>query len=346
MLYKLGQNNNDVFDSLEPVPFQGIQLEKHLEDLLANNLSEKLFEDNKMMPIRQERPYEGVADIYALNEQGDLIIFELKRGGVGGDAVYQALGYCETAAHWDFQQLQNSVNWDAYGYDSAKGLREAHQNHFELQQPLDEATFNTQQKLMIVGSASSDDLIRKVDYWKSKGISVDFIPYRIYEIKAGEKKEYYFEFFSLPYDRHYNPAEAKGVIFDTNRSYNEDSIWYMCEHRRVAAFGDRQEAARCLRPGDTVFLCHKWTGIIAAGTVKGKNIKEDQAEEALFWDLDWLTAFPKQDGGTIKAMSVADVKKVLKRDFYWARIDKRPFLSMDESKQLLDALIGYVGPKA
>ena len=93
-----------------------------------------------------------------------------------------------------------------------------------------------------------------------------------------------------------------------------------------------------------MFLCHKWTGIIAAGTVKGKKIKEDEEEEALFWDLDWLTAFPKKDGEIIKAMPVAEIKNLLKENFWWARIDKRPFLSPDESKQLLNAVIGYVGP--
>jgi hypothetical protein len=346
MLYKLGKTNG-VFDSIEKLPFENLPLEKHLEDLMAKNLAGKLFEDNEMMPLFQERPYEGVADIYALNEQGDLIIHELKRGDAGGGAVYQVLSYCETAAHWDFQQLQKKATLEAYGIDPTKGLQAAHQSYFELQHPLDEAHFNRRQQLVIVGSAGSDDLIRNVEYWKSRGISVDFIPYRVYAIGDGEKKEYYFEFFSRPYDRHYNPAYAKGVIFDTNRAYNEDSIWYMCEHQRVAAFGDRKDAARCLQQGDTVFLCHKWTGIIAAGQVKGR-IKEDPSNEddALFWELDWLTAFPKKDGGVIKAMPAAEIKKLLNRNFYWARIDKRPFLSTAESKQLLDAVIGYVGPKA
>jgi len=51
----------------------------------------------------------------------------------------------------------------------------------------------------------------------------------------GEK---FFEFFALPYDKHKNPSETKGVLFDTNRSWDEDSIWYMMENKRVAAFGD------------------------------------------------------------------------------------------------------------
>ena len=57
-----------------------------------------LFEGNELMPICQERPQQEEADIYALNERGELVIFELKRDGAGADAVHQALRYCEKAA--------------------------------------------------------------------------------------------------------------------------------------------------------------------------------------------------------------------------------------------------------
>lgn len=343
MLYKLGKTN-DVFDSIEPVPFRNLPKEKHLEDLMARNLTGVLFEDNQMMPLFQETPYDGGADIYALNEQGDLVIFELKRDDACEGAVHQILRYCETAAQWDFQYLQRRAKLEVYGYDAAKGLRVAHQSHFELKQPLDEFDFNKQQHLIIVGSAGSDDLIRNVDYWKSKGISVEFIPYRIYAIGDGEKKDYYFEFFSPPYDRHSSPAHVKGVIFDTNRSYDEDSIWYMCENQRVAAFGGRKDAVRSLGRGDIVFLCHRWTGVVAAGKVKG-SLKEDKEKDAMFWEMDWLTSVPMKDGGPIKAMPAAEIKKLLKRNFFLARILKTPYLSADESKHLLDALNDYIGSK-
>ena len=42
------------------------------------------------------------------------------------------------------------------------------------------------------------------------------IPYRVYKIEGS----YYFEFFSLPYDQHSNPGNAKGIIFDTNLTYD------------------------------------------------------------------------------------------------------------------------------
>ena len=83
MLYKLGSTNGK-FDQLEPIPFKDFssfgQLEKDLEELIAQSMLDVLFEEASLMPIFQERQYQAEADIYALNEEGELIIFELKRG--------------------------------------------------------------------------------------------------------------------------------------------------------------------------------------------------------------------------------------------------------------------------
>src|SRR5215469_10152495 len=85
MLHKLGKTAGK-FNSLSPLPFEGLRREKELEDLIAQNLWDALFESSKLMPVFQERVWQPEADIYALNEQGDLFIFELKRDEVGGEA--------------------------------------------------------------------------------------------------------------------------------------------------------------------------------------------------------------------------------------------------------------------
>lgn len=100
MLYKLTLDDSNP-NGLEPLPFydfsQLSKIEKDLENLLADNLLNKLFEDNALMPIHQERSFQGEADIYAVTEKGDLVIFELKRGVVGDDAMVQILRYTQTA---------------------------------------------------------------------------------------------------------------------------------------------------------------------------------------------------------------------------------------------------------
>ena len=91
MLYKLSSSNGK-FDSIEPVAFKDFSsfgnLKKDLEELVAKSILDVLFEDSSLMPIFQERQYQAEADIYALNEKGELIVFELKRGSAGEGTVF------------------------------------------------------------------------------------------------------------------------------------------------------------------------------------------------------------------------------------------------------------------
>lgn len=329
MLYKLGRTQNK-YDAIDPLPFSGLPLEKELEDLLAQNLWDVLFESNQLMPIRQERPWQPEADIYALNEHGDLVIFELKRALVDRGAVHQALRYCEKAGRYRYEQIEQMLR--AYRSNISLSLQEEHRLGFDLEHPLDRSAFNNKQHLVIVGSAGDAELIRNVDYWKANGLSISLIPYRVYQI-AGEQ---YFEFFSLPYDQHSNPEHTKGVIFDTNLSYDESGIWYMCEGNRVAAFGGVKGIVHSLAKGDTVFLYHKGNGIVAAGEVKSK-VKEDASEDAMYRDLKWLTPRPKR-GEQFKSMAAADIKTVMGFNFWWAKTMKPPFLNKEQTSKLLEAL--------
>ena len=110
MLYKLTLSDDDQ-NGLDPVEFYELselnKIEKHLENLLAENLLNKLFEDNALMPIHQERSFQGEADIYAVTVNGDVVIFELKRGIVGDEAMVQILRYAQWAGQWTYDKLNN-----------------------------------------------------------------------------------------------------------------------------------------------------------------------------------------------------------------------------------------------
>jgi len=338
MLYKLGRHpESGIIDSVKPVPFEYLPKEKELEDLLAKNLLEIFFED-ELMPVFQERAWQEEADIYALDRQGNLVVFELKRGGADSGAVHQALRYCEKASRWTYETIQSKLA--KYNEDAAIDLQQEHQEVFGLDEPLTRSSFNQKQHLIIVGSAGDDRLVENVEYWKSKGIWLDFVPYRVYQIAT----EYYFEFFSIPYDRHLNPADFKGVIFDTCRSHFEESIWYMCENRRVAAFGDQSEIVHYLGRNDVVFLCHKHVGIVAAGKVISEVRTDTEHEEkALYRDLEWLTPVPVR-GQPLRALTVRRVREILEHNFFWARTIKTPYLKNGEVEKLLVALRTALSP--
>lgn len=333
MLYKLGQKNG-IFDSITPVTFHSTDTGKDLENLLADNLLEVLFE-NELMPIFQDRSRLAEADIYALNRKGDLVIFDQRRVGTGAGAVHQALRFCEKAAHWSFESLQKLLA--KYSGVGSINLQKEHQGNFNLERPLDKSAFNKVQHLIVVGCAGDEELIRNIDYWKSRGISLDFIPYRVYKI--GE--DHYFEFFSIPYDRHMNPAAFKGVIFDTCRMHYPDSIWYMCDNNRVAAYGDQQQIIHHFNRNDIVFLFHKYEGIVAAGRVMSDVKSDRKAWDAFYRDLEWLTPKPAKDG--YKAMPIIEINNILGHEFFWARTIKVPYLDKQETDKLLKALKQTIG---
>lgn len=83
MLYRLSASA-DALGKLEPLPFLDAgnlqQREKDLENLLASHLLDVLFEDAPLLAMFQERQLQAEADLYAVNRNGDLVIFELKRG--------------------------------------------------------------------------------------------------------------------------------------------------------------------------------------------------------------------------------------------------------------------------
>ena len=335
MLYKIRKEGSE-FNEIEPMGFKDFasfgKSEKDLENLISNNLLTTLFEDGSLMPIFQERQWQAEADIYALNSNGDLIIFELKRSSAGEGALHQALRYSQTAGRWTFSELEKKYRT----YEKTdKTLKLAHKEAFDLEEPLLEREFNQKQHLLVIGSAADDSLIEAVNYWKNNGVKIDFLPYRLYKIG----KEVYFEFFSKPYDRHINPLNTKGVLFDTNRTYDTNAIWDMYENDYVAAYGDVKHVIYHIKKGDIVFLSHTGHGIVGACKVKGNVDKND--EYTWFRKVEFLTK-KTEKGNPLKAMPFWKVREVLSKNFYWAKTIKVPYLSNKEADLLLDELKKYL----
>ncbi|RRV69560.1 hypothetical protein EGI99_05790 [Stutzerimonas stutzeri] len=335
MLYRI-EGDNGVFEKIEPIEFKDFssfgRLEKDLENLIAQNILDVLFEDAKLMPIFQERQWQSEADIYALNETGELVIFELKRASAGDGAVQQALRYAQDSGQWTYQKIERKYQ----GYSNSKlSLVDAHREAFSLEHKLEPKEINRKQHLIIIGSAADDSLISAVDYWKKSGVSIEFLPYRVYEL-GGEK---YFEFFAPPYDRHKNPSDVKGVLFDTNRSWDEESIWSMMENSRLEAYGEAKRFVTHVHIGDIVFFSHKSYGIIAAAKVKGEVKAPD--EYTLYRDVEFLT--PRLSRGMpLKAMPFSKVAEFTEKSFYWARTIKVPYLNKSEALELVAELRNYL----
>ena len=336
MLYKMKLSDNDKdIPQIKPIPFtsfSGIgRKEKDLENLISENLFEVLFTESPLMPIFQERQGQSVGDIYALDENGDLTIFELKRDIANKDAILQLLTYAQFAGRQDYNWLNDKYREHNKKDDS---LEVAHQEAFYVK--LTHEQFNRKQHLIVIGNAADKELIDIVQYWNQQGLSISFAPYRIYEFN----EEIYFEFFTPSYDQHDNPTE-RGIIIDTNVKYSRDGlpdVRYMMEKSRIAAFGDDKKVIDWINKKDIVFFYHQGYGIVAAGTVKSDRIEDSEMEEETWYrEVDFLTTPPK----TIDENSVippAKIAEITGKSFCWRGTLKRPFLSTEQANSLVEEL--------
>lgn len=328
MLYKyLGNERIEMLPSYDFEDFGGV--EKDLENLLANNLSDLYSENSQLMPIFQERSRQPEPDLCALDKDGNLVIFELKRGTVLGDTTIQVMRYCQDYGQKNYFELADM--YKKYSGDS--NLCEAHKEAFGLEKPLNIEEFNRKQKLVIVGCSSDSHLMDAVDYWQQKGIDIDFIPYRFYKING----ECFFEFFAKPYDYHIGISDCKGIIFDTNRKYVPEGIWDMFANNKVSAYGNVRTCINALKKGDYVLYYHAGYGIVGAGKVKSSKTSETINKEEMYVEVELLTP-NVQCEEDLRYITVSELRELLNKNFYFARTTKRPYLSEEEARKVVDLL--------
>lgn len=331
MLYKYENNTLEKLGYYSYSDFKG--KEKDLENLLAENLNDLYMEDAQLMPIFQERQRQEEPDLLAVDKNGNLVVFELKRGEVKGDTTIQVMRYTQNYGQKSYFEL-NKI-YKKYNLTGLE-LKNAHKEAFGLDKALDESEFNKKQKMVIVGNSLDISLINAVEYWKNKKLDIDFLPYRFYKIN----KEIYFEFFAKPYDYHLNVLDKKGIIFDTCRSYYENAVWDMFKDKKISAYNSASKFIKSFNKGDYVFYYHKGWGIIGAGIIKSSQPKEISSNKGreLYHTVELLTPVIANEN-EIKYILPSEICELLGKNFYWASTTKKPYLTEKESKKLVDELI-------
>lgn len=331
MLYKYENNTLEKLGYYSYSYFKG--KEKDLENLLAENLNNLYMEDAQLMPIFQERQRQEEPDLLAVDKNGNLVVFELKRGEVKGDTTIQVMRYTQNYGQKSYFEL-NKI-YKKYNLTGLE-LKNAHKEAFGLDKALDESEFNKKQKMVIVGNSLDISLINAVEYWKNKKLDIDFLPYRFYKIN----KEIYFEFFAKPYDYHLNVLDKKGIIFDTCCSYYENAVWDMFKDKKISAYNSASKFIKSFNKGDYVFYYHKGWGIIGAGIIKSSQPKEISSNKGreLYHTVELLTPVIANEN-EIKYILPSEICELLGKNFYWASTTKKPYLTEKESKKLVDELI-------
>ena len=341
MLYKLNETNRKEYEKVKRTTLAEIKWkEKDLEDLLSNNIKD-LISLNDLMPIFTERQMQEEPDILALDKDGDLYIFELKRWESNKENLLQVLRYGQlfgrstyddlNELYKKYQQKSQSLN---IGFFDDNTLFDAHKKYFEKSDntATRKEDFNKEQHFLIVTNGLDQETVESILYWKNKGLKIDAIIYWVFDIK-GEK---YIEFNTYSQVEDYLEYENNCYLLNTNKSNNPKQTEEMLEEEKAAAYypGWRDKIAR-LQKGDRVFLYENGVGIRAYGIASGiLNKKECDGKTDYEYNMK-LNDFVKLK----EPVSASEMKSVTGVGFNF----RQTLVSISE--EAADKLIDYIKKK-
>lgn len=265
--------------------------EKDLENIISNNIG-KIIPENQLMVLFQERPFDEAADIYALDQNGDLYIFELKRWQSHQENILQVLRYGQRYGQYSYEQLNELLK--KYTKHDDIDLSKKHHEYFQesLEEPLEHSHFNNNQHFVVITNGIDADTLSAIRYWKEKGLNIDSLPYKIYTIE--DKPFIEINTFN-PENEVFIERHEGYYIVNTNKTWMEDAYKDMLDNQKAAAYYDRKWSISNIRKGDTVYLYHTGVGVIACGKAiddyKSTEINGDPDEEFFIplkieWKID------------------------------------------------------------
>ena len=259
MLYEL--NTAEIESSTQVVirtPAEFGLKEENIENFLKSRLSEIVSEDQLML-IGQERKRQEEADLLALDKDGILYIFELKRWKSKQENILQVMRYGQIFGRYTYKELEGL----AKRQQKLDGdLDEKHREYFGLNKKLVASVFNKDQVFVLVTNGMDKDTISAINFWSQKGVKIECSPYRIYDIDGKP----YIQFDTYNPDDEVLPEENTDFfIVNTNKTWEPDAWKDMLKTSKASAYGDRKYSVCRITKGSYVYLYHTGVGVIANG---------------------------------------------------------------------------------
>ena len=278
MLYKLNQaQNRSEYQKVKRVTLAEIGWkEKDLESLISNNIQD-FISSNDLMTIFNERVRQEEPDILAVDSDGDLYIFELKRWSGKQENLLQVLRYGQLFGRSNYDDL-NSM-YQKYQHSNQAQLIQDHAAYFygKRSVALPEDEFNKNQHFVIVTNGVDQETIESIIYWKKNGLNIDAIVYWVFEISG----EYFIEFNMYSQIDDFLEYENNCYVLNTDYKNNPAHHEAMLKEHKAAAYNHGwKEKIQKFQKGDTVFLYRSGMGIVAYGTADGFLNKVDEEEKA------------------------------------------------------------------
>jgi hypothetical protein len=260
----------------KPAPLNEVSLGKEamLEQMIVEDST--ILSDRWMLIGRQVRTtHGGYIDLLALNQDGQLIVVELKRDITPREVVAQAIDYASWVKNLPSEEIAAIFN----KYYGGGSLSEAFQKRFGTS--LDEEQLNGSHQIVIVASSLDPSTERIVNYLNGMNVPINVIFFQVFqdgesqylsrawlidpvetEIKAnsgsagpaGEWNGEYYVSFGHGENRHWDEAVKYGFISAGGGK------WYT-------------QTLSMLTPGDRVWVNVPQQGYVGVGTVVGQPVR-------------------------------------------------------------------------
>ena len=147
--------------------------EKSLEDTLVSN--PELLEENLTLVGRQTRTQGGPLDLLGVDEDGRLVVFELKRGTLSRDAVAQVIDYTSYLTAMGLEGLAKHISDHSgqHGIQKIDDLEEWFSN-WSTERDL---TSLLPPRMVLVGLGTDDTTSRMVDFLSNTGVDISLLTF-------------------------------------------------------------------------------------------------------------------------------------------------------------------------
>jgi len=161
--------------------FKDDKLESDLENILENT-PDFFLENTQILIIgRQVHTNLGsIIDLLGLDDNGNLVLIELKRDKTPRDTIAQILEYASFGENLDYEQL-NEI-FSKYIDDDEYALEDYFYEFIE-KEDLGKVNFNKAQKLVIVAQGISPEIKQTAVYLRKKGIDIYCLEFRYFRNK-------------------------------------------------------------------------------------------------------------------------------------------------------------------
>lgn len=258
-------------DGLRQLDSANVAFEKQLEDWIEADIS--LIGLDGLIVGRQVRTdHGGFIDLLAINDQGQLVIVELKRARTPREVVAQCLDYGSWVHGLSMDRVVSI-------FESFKGtsLETAYSNHFETALPED---IDPDYQIVIVAESLDDASERIVKHLSDvHQVNINAVFFNVFEMDGTRLLGR--SWLSDPDEVEERAAQGKkrkwtGYLFvNTGITPDNEREWSFCEkYQFVSAGGGTRwmNAIRKLKPGDNIFAYIKGKGYVGFGTVKEEAV--------------------------------------------------------------------------